>query len=274
MRTLCVTTSKGGPGKTSISFNVAAGMAARGLKVLAVDLDPQANLTMALTKGVGTTEHGSDLVLMNQQPASQLISHSQFENLCLLPSGPQLANVAASLQNEVARESRLQKSLAEVEQSFDVCVIDTCPTLGVLVINALVAAENVIVPCVPGLFDVAGLASIQETMDQVREWLNNPELKILGIALNRVQRSRITKDVRAQLTSALPGLVFDSELPQSVVVEESICRFQTVSQWKPKSKVAVAFENLTEEVIDRGQYEIRSGAIRDRQSTTPQIRAA
>lgn len=274
MRTLCVTTSKGGPGKTSIALNVAAGMASRGFKVLAVDLDPQANLTMAMSQGEGTTEHGSDLVLMNQNPVSQLVRQSQFENLSLLPSGPQLANVAASLQNEVARESRLQKALEDLEHTYDVCVIDTCPTLGVLVINALVAAENVIVPCVPGLFDVAGLASIQETMGQVKEWLGNPQLKILGIALNRVQRSRITNDVRDQLKTAFPGLVFESEIPQSVVVEESICRFQTVSQWKPKSKVAVAFENLTDEVISRGEYKIRHGEFRDRQSSPAQNRAA
>jgi chromosome partitioning protein len=250
VRKIAFVAEKGGVGKTSIAVNVSVGAARRGLRTLVIDADPQGNATLALTGGQGAGD-GPTLadVLMGDAGPAEAIRRTTTAGLHLLPADARLADAAVALVNELGRERRLRQALDAVG-GFDLAVIDTAPTRGLLTINALAACDDVYAPCDPGLFALAGLASLRDMIAMVGKHLDAPALRLAGVILSRAGRDNLSRDTLARLREAFGPLVLDAVIPAAVAVGEANARGLAVADHAPGSAVAKAFEALVAEIID------------------------
>ena len=259
MRKIVLASAKGGVSKTATATAMAVGMARRGLRVLLADLDAQANATWVLTGGQGAEEPTLGAVLMRDATATEAIRPSTVEGLDLLPADGSLSGVNVALVQELGRDTRLRSVLAPIEGSYDVVLLDTAPTFTTILANALVYAEEVIVPVDPGMFAMLGLVQMQQTIEEVREAYGNHALRLAGLVLARVSRNNVCRDVEAQLRSRFGELVYRSTIPLNAKVEEAFTRGQTVLQYAPKSAGAMAYEALISEVMGDGNGETERG---------------
>lgn len=258
MRTIAVVNLKGGSGKTTSALALAVGTARRGRRVLLVDADPQSNASMTMLEGQGAEPPTLGHVLLDQAEAGEAIRPTRIEGLDILPADAQLADAALLLADAIGRERRLRAALATIAGRYDAVVIDCPPQMSLVVVNVLAAVEEVIVPVDAGLYSVAGLARLQETVEQVRKFLDNPRLRIAGLVLTRTHNNRATKDIEAQLRAAYGSLVYRSTIPHSVRVEEAHARHRSVLEFAPSSTPAKGYEALVTEVLGDGQQPARN----------------
>ena len=250
METLAVAQLKGGSGKTTLAVGLAAVLAGRGLRVLVADLDPQGNAGMVLSGGelsptgptMGDVLTGGNAILEAARP-------STVAGVDLVPAGRGLADVAVRLGGEIGRERRLRLALAAAGDRWDVCLLDTPPTLGVLLVNALNAAAGVVVPTDPGVFCLAGLSDLLGVVEQVGRYLDARGLAVRRLVLSRVRRDLVSRQVAGQLRDRFGALVAAAELPASVKVEESHSRCLPVPVWSPRCPVSVALSILADELF-------------------------
>jgi chromosome partitioning protein len=256
VRTIAVVNLKGGSGKTTTALALAVGLARRLPKrkrLLMIDGDPQANASMTMLDGVAAEEPTLGQVLLDEASIEDAIRPSRVPRLDILPAASGLADCTLLLADQLGRERRLRSALRNVQDAYDVVVIDAPPQLNLISVNILQAVGELVVPVDAGIYSIAGLGRLQETVEQVRRHLDHGELHIIGLVLTRVMKNKATKDLERQLREAYGDLVYQSVIPHSVRVEEGHARNRTILEWAPKSPPSLAYDRLVTEVLKHGQ---------------------
>ena len=247
-RVYAVANQKGGVGKTTTAINLAACLAEAGERSLVVDLDPQANAT----SGLGERANGiSSIDLLDGAAVSELARPTRFENLDLIPSKPDLAGTAAELTKRGDGERFLAEALRGGSGDYAFVFIDCPPALGPLTVNALAAADRVIVPVQAEYYALEGLAQLVKSVGMVRSRLN-PRLGLAGLLLTMVDgRTRLAADVEAEVRRHFGKLVFTAAVPRSVRVAESPSHGLPVVAYDRRSAGAEAYWKVAMELVDR-----------------------
>jgi len=265
MRRIAVANLKGGTAKSTTATCLAVALARRGHRVLCVDTDAQANATWTLLGGQGAEPPTLAAVLTRQASAEEAIRPTATLGLDLLPADASLGGVNVALAQELARDTRLRSALAPLDGDYDFAIIDTPPTLSTLLVNALVAAHEVITPTDAGMYSTLGLVQLQEMLEEVREAYGNDRLHLAGLLLTRVARNSVARDVEASLRSSFGDRVFKATIPLTVQVEAAHTRAETIMTFAPKSPAALAYESLVDEVLSDGRHtEDGSGGASER----------
>lgn len=248
-----VVNQKGGVGKTTTTVNLAAYLATFGKRILLIDIDPQSNASV----GLGVEKASIELCLYNVisegVPVAEVIKKTNIANLDVLPSTPKLAGAEVELVTMEQRETRLKDALAGIQDNYDIMVIDCPPSLSLLTVNALTAADEVIIPIQCEYYALEGISQLTHTLELVRENLN-PALKIRGIVLTMFDpRTLLSSQVAEEARKYFGSKVFKTVIPRNVRLAEAPSFGQPILFYDPGSKGAEAYENLCREVLDDGR---------------------
>ena len=249
-RVIAVCNQKGGVGKTTTTINLGASLAAYGRRVLLVDLDPQG----ALSAGLGVAHHELELTVHNllmesRVSADDVLLRTRVDGLDLLPSNIDLSAAEIQLVNEVGREQTLGRALYPVLDRYDYILIDCQPSLGLLTVNALACADQVLIPMECEYFALRGLALLTDTVDKVKDRLN-PRLDLAGIVVTMFDsRTLHSRDVMARVVEVFGDAVYHSVISRTVRFPETSVAGEPITSWAPKSSGADAYRALAREVI-------------------------
>lgn len=251
-KTIAVVNQKGGVGKTTTAVNLAAGLALAEKRTLLVDLDPQGNAT----SGVGITRTGLTTtvyqVLLDNTPVDEAVRATEIEGLHVLPSEMDLVGAEIELVNMPDRERRLSQALSAVKSSYDYLILDCPPSLGLLTLNALAAADSVLIPLQCEYYAMEGLAHLLRTIGLVRERLN-PGLQVEGIVFTMFDgRTSLAAQVKAEVQQHLGDQAMTTVIPRNVRLTEAPSHGRPVFLHDLKSTGSVAYLELTKEVIAHG----------------------
>jgi chromosome partitioning protein len=249
-RVISFANQKGGVAKTTTTLNLGVALAEQGLKVLLVDLDPQGNLTMSQGLNPDTIERSMFDVLVHRLPIQEVVHHTEVD---LAVSSIDLAGADMALSSQIGRERALEKALAPIRDDYDFIMIDTPPSLGLLTINAFVAATGVVVPVQTEYLSLRGLVQLENTLSMIRENLN-PDVQIQGILPTmydkRTLHSREAVDI---LEENFGDLVFDTKIRKTVRYAEAPVKGTSVLKYDPSGSAAEAYRELAKEVLDGAQ---------------------
>ncbi|MFQ6059114.1 MAG: ParA family protein [Anaerolineae bacterium] len=242
---------KGGVGKTTTAVNLGAYLAARDKRTLLVDVDPQANATSSLGVDKNAVNPSVYHALIQEVPLDQIILLTHRLHLDLVPSSPALAGAEVEMVPLLGREYLLQRALAPVRERYDYILVDCPPSLGLLTINALTAADGVIIPIQCEYLPLEGLSLLLRTINLVRERLN-PRLTVTGMVMTMHDaRTNLSRQVVEEVQSHFPQVVFNTVIPRSVRLSEAPSYGETILSYAPGSAGALAYEALTDEVLHR-----------------------
>jgi chromosome partitioning protein len=249
---LAVCNQKGGVGKTTSTINLGAALTEYGRRVLLVDFDPQG----ALSVGLGVHPHQLDQTIYNvimerDVGVGDVIMRTPVEGMDLLPSNIDLSAAEIQLVSEVGREHTLVRTLRPVIEHYDYVLVDCQPSLGLLTVNALAAADGVLIPLECEFFSLRGVALLIDTIEKVRERLN-PKLEITGILATMYDpRTLHSREVMARVVEAFGDVVFDTVINRTVRFPETTVAGEPITSWAPRSAGAKAYRALAREVIAR-----------------------
>ena len=252
-RIFTVANQKGGVGKTTTTVNIAAALSMGGLRVLVIDLDPQGNASTALGVPHRDTAGIYEVLMGNTSITSVIQKVAGFPVLDCVPSNSSLANAEVNLVSMVARELRLKEALDEIFPNYDYIFIDCPPSLGLLTINALAAARELLIPIQTEYYALEGLSQLLETYGVVKKRLN-ANLDLSTIILTMFDgRTRLSNDVAANVRTHFPKELIDIPIPRAVRVSEAPSYNQTVMTYDPLSPGAIAYMQVAREIAERGK---------------------
>ncbi|HXV61806.1 MAG TPA: ParA family protein [Vicinamibacteria bacterium] len=247
--TVAIANQKGGVGKTTTAISVSSSVAVAEKKALVVDMDPQANLTSGLGMEPAASRPTVYRGLIQGTPAQEIIRDTQLETLKLMPSERNLTGAELELVDQPRREYRLRELLAPVAPAFDYVFIDCPPSLGLLTLNALVAADSVLIPLQCEFFALAGVTELLSTVERVRSAFN-PDLRIEGIVFTMVdERTNLTNQVMEDVRDNFPGVVFTTVIPRNIRLAEAPSFGKPILLYDIRSKGAEAYLSLTREIL-------------------------
>jgi chromosome partitioning protein len=257
---IAIVNQKGGVGKTTTAISLSSSLALQGRSCLLIDLDPQGNATT----GLGVSPENVKTIydaLLDETPAAEVIVPTSIEGLSLIPSSIDLAGAEIELVSTLARESRLRQALEPVSREYDYIFIDSPPSLGLLTINSLVAAERVIIPIQTEFYALTGVSQLIKTLSLVRRSLN-PGIEVLGVLLTMFDaRTKLSQEVSDELRRHFSGNIFSTIIPRNIRLTEAPSHGQPIGVYAADSRGAKAYFSLAQEVmrllepeeIDHGQ---------------------
>ncbi|WP_366150746.1 MULTISPECIES: ParA family protein [Micrococcaceae] len=252
-RVIAMVNQKGGVGKTTSTINLGAALAELGRRVLMVDFDPQG----ALSAGFGVNPHELDTTIYNVMMDRKVEVHeavrtTDFENIDLLPANIDLSAAEVQLVNEVAREQVLSSALTKLKDDYDVILIDCQPSLGLLTVNALTAADGVIIPLICEFFALRAVALLVDSIEKVQDRLN-PNLQIDGVLATMFDsRTLHSKEVIARIIDAFGDKVFDTVIKRTVKFPDATVSAEPILSYAPTHTGSIAYRELAKELISRG----------------------
>lgn len=248
---VCITNQKGGVGKTTTAVSVAAALAAAGAEVLVVDLDPQGNATTGLGLRPDPDQPGVYDVLVDETAVADAVMATELDRLDVLPSSLELAGAEIELVSAMAREQRLRHALEPVLTSYDVVFVDCPPSLGLLTINALVAADEVLVPIQCEYYALEGLGQLMRTVQLVSDSLNR-DLEVGGVVMTMFDaRTNLAEQVVAEVREYFGDRAYDTVIPRTVRLSEAPSFGQPITVFDPLSRGATTYVRLAREVSER-----------------------
>jgi chromosome partitioning protein len=251
-RIICIANQKGGVGKTTTSVNLAAALSDLGRKVLIVDMDPQGNASSGLgVKRYENQDNNIYQVLIGEKPIQMTIQNTQVQGLQIIPANPDLVGAEIELVDMPQREYRLKSSLAQISSQFDYILIDCPPSLGLLTVNSLSAAETFLVPLQCEYYALEGLSQLLNTAGLIKKSLNT-DLRIEGIVLTMFDaRNNLSHQVVEEIRTHFGEKVFSAIIPRNVRLSEAPSHGQTIFQYDPKSPGAKRYLELAQELDER-----------------------
>jgi len=253
-RTIAIVNQKGGVGKTTTAVNLGAYLAWLGKFVLLIDIDPQANATSGLGIDVNNVTKGVYNTLVEPVTLREIIIGANQPGYKVAPSTPDLAGARVELVNLENREYRLRDALMEVKNDYDYILIDCPPSLDLLTVNGLVAADEVVVPVQAEYMALEGLGQLMHTVNLIKENLK-PELSVLGAVITMYdKRNKLSRDVLNELKQHFPSRLFNTLIPRNIRITEAPSFGQTILSYDAASIGAKAYENLAREIIEQENY--------------------
>ncbi|MCL1877157.1 ParA family protein [Candidatus Saccharibacteria bacterium] len=256
---IAITNQKGGVGKTTTAVNLAFYLAKAGANVLIVDFDPQGNATSGLGIDKGDLKSSENAkgkptilaAVSGETPIKKIIQPTKFKNLSIAPTNPQLADAESGLAGQKRRFQRLSDALDPVKSSYDFILIDSPPSLSILTVNALVAAQHVLLPVQAEFFALEGLGQLLETMKLVRKGLN-PTLSLMGVLVTMMDsRTALAQQVYIEIKKHFPGKVFETTIPRNVRLAEAPSHGLPIGAYDRFSKGARAYKAVAAETVER-----------------------
>ena len=248
---VAIANQKGGVGKTTTAINLAAALALRGKSTLLIDLDPQGNSTLSFIDRKDINRTIYDAIVDSSCSMSDVIRPAAQEHLSVAPARIALAKLESRLVGEIDAHFRLKDRLSSLKREFPNIVIDCPPTLGLLTVNALVAATHLLIPIQASYFALEGTDDLLETIEKVRGRAN-PSLRILGVLITMMdKRTSIARDIRKQIRKVFGQKVFRTVISKNVRLEESPAYRESIFSFAPDSRGAADYYSLCEEVMDR-----------------------
>lgn len=250
---IAVTNQKGGVGKTTTAVNLASALGTMNKKVLLVDIDPQGNATSGLGIDKQENEQSSYEVMIGEKTANEIAVKTEFKNVSIVPSDIRMAGADLEISEMENREGILKKGLAAAREEYDFVLIDCPPSLNLITINALNAADSVLVPIQCEYYALEGLAQLTNTVSRIKRTYNS-HLEIEGVLFTMYDgRLNLTQEVAQQVKKYFPKQVFKAVIPRTVRLSEAPSYGQPINYFDKKSKGAEAYDELAKEIIKKNK---------------------